>query len=368
MRLLLSMFAVSVLQLMAFAQTPRQLAGAVYTATNSPSGNAVLVFNKDADGNFAPPIAFPTGGAGTGSGLSNQGGVVLSENHQWLLAVNAGSNTVSVFEVLDEGLSLTDVQESGGARPVSIAIHDEVVYVLNAGDAAIPDNISGFRLTNRGQLKPVAYSTLLLSGRSVGPAQIAFNSTGDALMVTERLTGRIDIFSVDRDGFAFGLTVYNSSGLTPFGFAFGKREQVFVSEAFGGAANSSAASSYALKPNGRLRLVSGSVRTTETSACWLVVSSDGRFAYTANAASATISAYRIDFGGRLQLIHDDGVAAALAGGGPTDMALSADGRFLYVLQSGGGRVSSFAVGADGSLDAGTALPAIAPGANGLAVR
>jgi hypothetical protein len=79
--------------------------------------------------------------------------------------------------------------------------------------------------------------------RSVLTSQVSFNAGGDALLVTERLTSLLDVYTVDKDGIAQGPVVYPSSGITPFGFAFGKRDQVFVSEAL-----ESAASSYSLTP------------------------------------------------------------------------------------------------------------------------
>src|SRR5262249_5741293 len=118
---------------------------AVYTMSNAASGNHILVFSRGSDGSLSPAGSVATGGNGTGAGLGNQGGVVLTDDGEWLLAVNAGSNSVSVFAVEDEGLRLIDVAASGGLRPISIATHDNLVYVLNAGS----DAVSGFVLTHR---------------------------------------------------------------------------------------------------------------------------------------------------------------------------------------------------------------------------
>ena len=133
--------------------------GAVYTASNSASGNMVIVFDRLANGALVPAFNVPTGGLGTGSGLGNQGGLTLSRNERWLLVVNAGSDTVSVFEVRQNGLALRDVEPSGGAQPISVAEHHGLVYVLNAGG----DNISGFTLGTDGTLSPLIGSARPLS-------------------------------------------------------------------------------------------------------------------------------------------------------------------------------------------------------------
>ena len=69
--------------------------GQVYTTTNSAAGNSVLAYDRSADGSLSPAGSYATGGTGSGGGLGNQGGLVLSGN--WLAAVNAGSNEVSLF-------------------------------------------------------------------------------------------------------------------------------------------------------------------------------------------------------------------------------------------------------------------------------
>ena len=102
----------------------------------------------------------PTGGMGTGGGLGNAGALALSENGQWLIAVNAGSNDVSVFRVLGDKLQLTDRAGSGGLMPISVTIDRHIVYVLNDGGTA---NISGFILDPAGKLHSIAGSTRALS-------------------------------------------------------------------------------------------------------------------------------------------------------------------------------------------------------------
>ena len=58
-----------------------------------------------------------------------------------------------------------------------------------------------------------------------------------------------------------------------------------MSEAFGGAAGASTSSLYEVGADGTLSVLDAAVPTTESAACWIIISQDGRFAYTTNAGS-----------------------------------------------------------------------------------
>lgn len=354
------------------AQDSRQLSGlrfrfpgAVYTMSNGSDRNAILIFDRLPDGRLVRAGTVGTGGTGTGAGLGNQGGLVLSGNEKWLLAVNAGSNSISVLEVRRRGLRLVEAQPSGGVRPVSVTEHRGLVYVLNAGS----DSIAGFTLGRDGRLRPLVGSERPLSGAATDPAQIGFTPDGDVLVVTEKASNKIVTFRIGRHRLPGEGRPQDSNGPTPFGFAFGKRDQLFVSEAFGGAENASATSSYDIDPHGMLTTISASVGTNQTAACWVVVTPNGRFAYVTNTGSGSISGYAIDFDGTLQLLDDDGRTASTGdGSAPIDMALTDNGRFLYSLNSGTNTIGAFRVHSNGSL---TPLPftgGLPSGANGLAAR
>jgi 6-phosphogluconolactonase (cycloisomerase 2 family) len=323
--------------------------GAVYTLTNEAGGNAVAAFNRGPDGALTPAGIYPTGGLGSGGALGSQGAVVLSENRRLLLAVNAGSDEITSFLVAKDGsLAWADRIGSGGDLPISVTIHDDLVYALNAGGTG---NISGFTVSNHGSLAPLPGSTRSLSGGASGPAQVQFNPRGTVLVVTEKATSLISTYTVGSHGIANGPNVQPSAGATPFGFDFDKRGRLFVSEAFGGAAGASATSSYDLSPSGTLSVVSPSVGTTETAACWVVVTGNGRFAYVTNTGSGTVSGYAIGRHGSLTLLDPDGVTALTgAGSSPIDADISHNSRFLFVLNDGSDSIEGFRINrGDGSL-------------------
>lgn len=345
--------------------------GAVYTMTNSASGNSILVFKRSWNGRLTEAGSYATGGMGSGDGLGNQGAVVLSKNNRWLFAVNAGSNDISVFAVKRRGLKLVDKIDSGGLRPISLTVDRRILYVLNAGGSVgAEDNITGFKISRKGTLSPLPGSTRPLSADSTAPAQIAFSNDGEVIVVTEKATNNILVYTVEGCGYVDGPTVYASVGMTPFGFAFGRGSQLFVSEAFGGAPDASAVSSYSMSSDGDLEVVSPSVATNQTAACWVVVTKDGRFAYDTNAGSGSISGFRIDNDASISLFDADGRTGVTGdGSGPLDMALSSNGKYLYSLNGGNNTISAFRVTGKGALITIDVEAAVIPaGANGLAAR
>jgi hypothetical protein len=343
-RLLLT--AVFVLSLVAGFTAPTAAAsadgfGAVYTLTNASSGNAVLVFNRAFDGSLSPQGSYSTGGLGSGAGLGSQSSVTLSQNNHWLFAVNAGSSQISAFTVSSKGLTLVNVVYSGGSRPVSLTTYKDWLYVLNAGGSG---NISGFVIGPNGSLSPIAGSTEPLSndgaGAAPGVGQIAFNSEGTALVVTEKSTNLLDTYQVV-DGVAGAPATHASAGAVPFGFAFDRHNHAIVSEASG------SVSSYEVADGG-FNVISPTVVNTQVAACWIAISNNGKFAYTTNAGSGTISSYQIGDDGSLTLLHAV-EASTDVDSSPVDMAFSNNGSYLYTLANGTHTINIFQMSADGSL-------------------
>jgi 6-phosphogluconolactonase (cycloisomerase 2 family) len=352
----------------AAAQPPNEhsgSAGAVYIMTNNSSGNSVLVYSRAADGTLTWTGTFATNGLGaTGLTGSNQGGLALSKDGNTLIVVNAGSNDISVFHVNNNALILADKIGSGGIFPISVTLHENWVYVLSTGGTNGAGNIAGFYLSDNGQLSPISGSVKPLSGITA-PAQISFNPTGSALVVAEKSTSLIDTYVVDSEGIATGPTTTASSGTTPFGFAFDNRGQLIVSEAGGGPSGTSAVSSYSLSSTGDLSTISGSIPDTQQAACWLVVTGNGRYAYTANAHSGTISSYAIAANGQITLLQ---AVAANTGAGNLDLALTRNSGFLYQFINASHTIEGFSVQSDGSLTLIDTVTGVPAGADGLAAN
>jgi 6-phosphogluconolactonase (cycloisomerase 2 family) len=337
--------------------------GAVFTLSNAADANRVVVFPRSPSGNLTAPTSFPTGGKGTGAGLGDQGALALTRDGRWLLAVNAGSSDVSVFFVHRGALVLTDVVPSGGRNPISVTVADNLVYVLNAGGAVgAADNISGFYLTERGRLRALPGSTQALSAANVAPAQVSFARRGDVLIVTEKATNRVDTFTVDDWGRAGPVNSVASAGATPFGFAVSSRNVAFVSEAV-----SSALTSYRVERSGALGVITASRSNTQGAACWVVLSKDERYAYTANAVTNNLSGYRVAHDGSITLLDVDGVTGT-ADNHPLDMAVTEDGRFLYSLNTGSHTIVGFRVGPDGRLTRVSATGGVPDAAAGLVAQ
>lgn len=342
------------------------VAGAVYTMSNSSSGNAILMFHRAANGTLTAAGSFPTGGVGSGGGLGNQGALILSQNNRWLYAVNAGSNDISVFAVRTQGLELTDKVPSGGIQPISLTVDRDLLYVLNAGGDG---NISGFTVQRKGRLAPLPGSTQPLSGPNTAPAQIAFDPEGEVLVVTEKATNFISTYVVAEDGLTNGPLVNASVNATPFGFAFDRRGRLLVSEAVGGAADAGTVSSYNVTANGLLEVISPAVPTTETAVCWVAVTKNGRFAYVTNTGSGSLSAYRIARDGSITLRDADGRTGDTGtGSAPLDIAFSNNNRYIYTLNNGTHSLGAFRVQANGGLVAIPGANGLPIGANGLAAH
>jgi 6-phosphogluconolactonase (cycloisomerase 2 family) len=336
--------------------------GAIYTMDNAATANHVLAFQRGENGKLTSAGNFATGGAGTGAGLSSQGAIALSRDNRWLFVCNAGSSEISVLAVARNGLSLSDKVSSGGQMPVSLALRHNLLYVANAGGGVgDTDNITAYIFAD-GKLLALPDSTQALSGGNTGPAQVSFTREGGTLIVTERLTSLIDTFAIDDDGLITSRKTFQSVGTTPFGFDVGRENRLFVSEAGTGSATS-----YAVSDEGDLTVISGAVPTKQKAACWLVTSHDGRFVYTANAGSGSISGFSVGHNGSLQLLNADGKTAVTGNGShPVDMAQSRDGRFLYTLANGNGTLHGLTVGEDGSLEPIMVVGGIPSSAAGLA--
>ena len=299
----------------------------LYTESNAAAQNEILVYKIKHDGSLYFAGSIMSGCSGTGKPLGSQGALELDKNHKWLFAVNAGSNSVSSFKVHDDGsLTLAHTESSKGKTPVSLSVHDNMLYVLNRGS----DNIHGFWIGTGGTLTDIEGSTQSLSGTAVDAPQISFTPDGDWIAVTEKATNIISTFKVKHDGSVSHGIFTPSIGQTPFGFEFSRNRFMIVSNAVGGGTGAGSATSYLTNNNGVPENINGAIPNFESAPCWVAVTKHGRFAYTTNTASNNISSYYVDAQGALYLVQKE---AAKTGGGPLDIVVAENNYFVYELNS-----------------------------------
>ena len=322
--------------------------GHVYLDDNTAGTNTISGFDRHLDGSLTPLARSPfvAGGAGTGAGLASQGAIQVSSDGRYLLAVDAGSNQISVLRIgFDGALQLNQVVSSNGPTPVSVAVHDGLVYVANAG--AVGPNYTGFTLNFFGQLQPLANSTVPLPN-GAQPTDVLFNRPGTSLVGTRAgITSEIDSFTVGRNGLLTAApdSPLPAQGLGPFGSEFRPTNpsQLFVSNAHNVGAGTGTISAFNVAQNGRLTSIGASpFADDQTAPCWIEISHDGQFLFTVNTGSGEISRYAIAPNGALTLLGSTPVSNS-GGVGAVDARLSNDGRTLYVDESKASTVAAFAV-------------------------
>ena len=317
--------------------------GAVFVQSDEPGGNQILAY----DGGLRPAGTYPTGGNGgvlTGAvadHLASQGSLVLDREHHLLYAVNAGSDTVTVFGVHGTRLTRLQVIGSGGAFPVGVAVHGDLVYVLNARDGG---SVQGFRrLGDRLIRIPSWHRALGLDPAATPefthtPGQVAFSPDGRQLLVTTKAnTNAIDVFAVDGFGGLSARPVHNvEDGKVPFAVSFDRFGHLVVAEA-----GPNAVATFDLDRRGRITEIA-TVPTGGAATCW-IVGAGGRF-YVSNAGSATLTTVGVRADGTTT-----SPATTTTNPGTIDAAVSPSGRTLYVQTGGTGTVDAFRIHHDGSL-------------------
>jgi 6-phosphogluconolactonase (cycloisomerase 2 family) len=320
---------------------------AVFVQTDDPAGNQIAAYSRAGNGTLTLAATYNTGGLGGAlSGavvdhLASQGSLTYDPSNRLLFAVNAGSNSVSVFSVRGDGLTLLQVVSSGGAFPVSVAVHGNLVYVLNAENGGSVQGYAAF--FGRLYEIPGSYRALGLNPAATPqfvntPGQVAFSPSGTQLLVTTKANGDdIDVFGIGRFGLPSPSPVVNSEpGTVPFALTFDSAGHLVVAEA-----GANALATFSLDPNGTVSAID-SVGSGQTATCW--VAPDRGLLFASNAGSASVSGYDDNGLGHLTLL---GQAATDAG--TVDASASLSGQYLYVQTGGSGIVDEFAVGAGGSL-------------------
>jgi 6-phosphogluconolactonase (cycloisomerase 2 family) len=335
----------------------------VFVQTNELTGNQIAVYDRGFDGRLSRVATYPTGGNGGAAvpgsesdRLASQGSLVYDSGHRLLIAVNAGSDTVSVFRVHGDRLRLKDVVSSGGEFPASIAVHGDLAYVLNAGGEGI---VQGFRINRQG-LTPIAGSARSLGLANsnppqflTSPGQVGFTPDGRKLIVTTKAsTSSIGVFEVGHDGLLSASPVVNPSA-TPVPFAFGPAGRLVAGEA-----GASSVTTYRIQPTGTLTDPK-SQSDGQTALCWIVTARG--FYFVSNTGSNNLSSFRIDASGQPTLLA---AVAATTNPGPIDLASSDN--FLYAETGINGTVDEFFVGSDGTLVPLGTVDDLPPGIEGIA--
>lgn len=343
-------------------------AGAVFAMTNRASANEVIAFARADNGTLTQTGRYPTGGNGIGVDFDTQGGLTLSSDHRFLYACNPGSDDVTVFAV--NGSQLTMVQQVyAGDQPLSITVSGDLAYVLDGSVAG--NGVTGFRVAANGTLTPLPNSFRMLSSPIAVPGEVRFSPDRQLLVVTHKVGSMLDVFKIGTDGLASAPISNASAGPRPFALNFKTDGRLLVVESGLPMMNNTAVSSYNLNAlTGVTSVVTGSAKNGQTDGCWIVITDDQIYAYTANFVSGTISSYQLGLNGSATLTNG---AAAFSGdlSQPTDLAFSTGSGYLYNLLRGTGAVAGYRVEANGSLTpiglygAGTGLP-MADGASGLA--
>jgi 6-phosphogluconolactonase len=334
--------------------------GHVYVNDNTAGTNTIGAFDRLADGTLTPEAGSPftAGGAGTGAGLASQGALQLSADGRFLIAVDAGSNQISVLRIRPDGsLSLVSVVSSGGLLPDSVAVFGDLVYVANSGTGS---NYTGFWLRPDGRLDSIPGSTVTLAS-DAAPGDVLFNDIGTKLVGTEVGTSMIDSFTVGFDGrlTAAPGSPFPAQSAGPFGSEFSpvNPDQLFVSNAHAGA-GAGTVSAFADAPDGTLSSIGASpFPDDQTAPCWVEITHNGQDLFAVNTASGTISSYQIAANGALTLLGSITVSSG-HGVGAVDARLSPGGGFLFVDESAAGAVGAFQVSGGSLTELGTfPLPA-----------
>jgi 6-phosphogluconolactonase len=323
---------------------------AVFAMTNSVEGNQVIAYSRADDGSLVERNHFATGGRGSGGTtdpLGSQGSLTLSQDHSLLFAVNAGTGNLSVFRVSGANLELVQVVSSGGSAPVAVAQHGNLVYVINfAGNSSVV----GFNLDNDGHLVMIPNSIRYLSATNTGPSSLAFSPNGRFLLLTEKVTNNIDVFSVNSDG------TLSQPRITPdpipgvFDVVFSPDGAALIVQTGGASnANASSVSSYLVQADGTLSPVTGSVSTVGDFTCWIALTPNGQFAFTSNTLSSSISGFAIGGSGTVTALPGTVVASLPTGSNNLDIAVSDDAKYVYTMNTGAGTIGVFALQPNGSL-------------------
>jgi len=328
--------------------------GQVYINANTARENTIAAFDRHADGMLTPMPGSPftAGGVGTGEVIGSQDSLRLTQDGRFLLAVAAGSNEISVLSIADDG-ALTPVASSpfpsGGLVPVSVALHDSLVYLANRGNGTSGANYTGFTIDESGRLQALGDSSVPLPA-TANPGAVFFNATGTNLVGTQvgpdDGPSFIHSFAVGHEGRLIPATgsPFPAQATGPFCGAFRTTnpQQLYVVNAHAGP-NLGNVSVYDVSSDGSLRTIGASpYPNRQTAPCWMDITPDGRYLFTINTPVSSVSSYEILADGSLDLLGSITFSDP-TGLRPIDARLDPEGEHLYVIGADASVVSIFTV-------------------------
>lgn len=348
----------------------------LYTASNQITGNAVVGYRVEADGNLTklPGSPYATGGLGTGGDIFNQGGVVASANGRTLFVLNPASNSISVFLIGRDG-RLTMAQGSPfptyGITPISIAVRGKLLYVAHVGTAFSTltcgggCDLRGFRIEG-GRLVPIPESLVTYpEPPSALPLAIAFTPDGRHLTVMRSGDDKIDMFYVTRKGLlerAPGAP-FVSVGRVPLGFAFrpSNPSQLLVTNVFEilfAGRERGTVSPYLVAKTGQIAPIRpvGLSSGEQFGTCWIAFTSDGKYAYTTNTPNDTITSYEVAPDGvptfkQLSSTPSYDNPFTFEDHQPLELVVTSNDKYLYAVLGNSAAIVGYEIAADGQLKA-----------------
>lgn len=397
----------AVLVSLSFNAAAKDITGGVYVATNNAAENSVVGYQQFSDGTLSKIGEFKTGGKGTGnvelfglpydpaSGhtfkdgidpLASSYGLWRSADNKNVLVVNAGDGTITSLHVEDDlSLKMVDKITAGDIKPNSIASFKNYVYVASMGkkvDDPSEGNIKAYTIDDTGHLSAIPNSLRKLSGR---PASIEITPDGKYLVAVEITTGLIRSYAIGQDGVLSADPVSmiyspqadkNRFFALPIGTKMTKAEggntTLLVTETrfidsshnfykstpeqkkkypfihlFQGQTGS--VTSYNIDDKGKLTMVSPDVLAGsgiwggQQAVCWVTVSKDGKYAWTTNPLTSSISTYSVNKDSSIKL--DKELAYQEPGYGEyfLDMDMSADSKYVNVISGNTGKTFVFKI-------------------------
>jgi 6-phosphogluconolactonase (cycloisomerase 2 family) len=337
-------------------------AGQVYTETNDPAGNQLVVLKADRAGALTQRQLVDAGGLGTGSHITSGGSVTVSTDGCRVAAVNAASGAVAVFRIATDGTAtFAGSAAAGGARAISVALHGNLLATMSTTPGS-GTTIQTFHVAGR-RVVPVPGS-LVTVGTATDGGQLAFTARGRFLVVTTRQSLGIVTFRVGSDGVpvAAESLVPNAPQWT-YGFGLTAQNQAIVSMLGVIPPTSGSYGSFAITPAGGITTVTTPI-PNQVGACWVAVSPSGGYAWGVNADGLQLATLSVSKAGAIAVTGTTSTGTTEG----RDLTVSANGKYVYLLRPDAKDILSYRVGASGALAliGSTATPTTAVATGGIA--